>query len=189
MPGARRGWDWNSEALLQRVVVQAERDLEAEGKGVDGSRLGILVQHQPTARRRAVEPCEPSVASKPVLRQPVRLAPMAQRVVLQAADDGEENGRVTWPDRRRLPEHLLAGSIAQRAQFRSIRLHSGGKRTIRQHMSIHHSNATQRFQAPLELDAPAPACCRVFMRLRHRTIGLTGTESTPLPFVNFWDAA
>jgi hypothetical protein len=90
--------------------------------------------------------------------QPVRLAPMAQRVVLQAADDGEENGRVTWPDRRRLPEHFLARGIAQRAQFRSIRLHGGGKGAIRQHMSIHHSNATQRVQAPLQLDASAPAC-------------------------------
>ena len=128
----------HGEAGLQRVVIQREGNFEAEREWVDRARLGVIAQYQTACGGAAVQPGKAPVAGEAVLDQVVRPALVQQPVILQTPDDGEQHRRVARPDRVRLPKHLLTGSVTQRTEFRTFRLHRGGERSVRQHVPVHH---------------------------------------------------
>ena len=120
--------DFESHAqigVLQRIGHrQPERERIASPGG------GIVGKLQSAGMWLTLPPIEPTIACKAMLRHRIEPSPVPQFVVLQPADDGEQDGRMARPLRTGLPKQLESGGVLQRAQFSAIRRDGRGHHVI-----------------------------------------------------------
>ena len=122
MRAHRGGEDFGSrilegEADVERRAGDLVCEDEAEGEGVDRAGFGVVREREAAGGFFPRQPGEAAVAGEAVLCQMIRLAVMAEQVVLEAADDGEEVGRVPRPGGAGLPEEFPARGVAERAEL------------------------------------------------------------------------
>ncbi len=101
-------------------------DVEAEGEGVERAGGGVVGEGQAAAGGLGLGPGEQAVAGEAVLGQAGGGAGVVQGVVSQAADDGEQHGRVARPWRGGGPEEVLAVGL-ELAEFGAEGFDAGGE--------------------------------------------------------------